>query len=263
MITKSIKQEFEFHGIIKLKNFLSHDKVAQSQNLVRQNLEREGIWKDGTWNFSEGESSIQDRGKAFLSSLKKQGQFVDLLSEAQQLISEFLDQRSTYPATDYPHPLVTLPNSTSWSIPTKSWHLDCPRLSSGEIPGIQAFTFLETVTHGGAGTLAVMGSHRLLNNQGFLRSKQVLQQLKQETYFRNLMSKYYEGRQRFMHESGYIDDVELQVIEMIGEPGDVFLMDLRILHVGAPNALSIPRIMLTQRYLLESAQEEYHGKSTS
>jgi hypothetical protein len=106
-----------------------------------------------------------------------------------------------------------------------------------------------------------MGSHRLLNNHGFLRSKQVLNQLKQIPYFRNLMSKNYEGRHNLIRESAYVDDVELKLIEMIGKPGDVFLMDLRVVHAAAPNAFTIPRIMLTQRYLLESSRDEFYGRS--
>jgi hypothetical protein len=142
MISDSLRQEFESRGIIRLKNALSLELVARSQDLVKQNLERYGLCQDGTWNLSEDRPSIQDRGRAFLNSLKKQELFIDLLSEAQLLISELLDQRQTYPSTDFPLPLFTLPNATSWSIPTKSWHLDCPRLSSGDIPGIQTFTFL-------------------------------------------------------------------------------------------------------------------------
>lgn len=264
MITESLKQEFESRGIIQLKNVLSLKKVAQSKDLVIRHLEREGLWNDGDWTLNDDVSSSSDNAqKSFAQGLKKQSLFVDLLSDAQLLISELLDNQPTFPATDYPHPLITFPNATSWSIPTKSWHLDCPRLSNGGIPGIQAFTFLEAVKQGGAGTLAVMGSHRLLNDEGFLRSSQVLKQLKQESYFRNLMSKDVENRERYLHESEFADDVELQLMEMVGEPGDVYLMDLRVVHVAAPNVLSIPRIMLTQRYLLEIALEEYRGKSSS
>jgi hypothetical protein len=35
---------------------------------------------------------------------------------------------------------------------------------------------------------------------------------------------------------------------MTGAPGDVWLMDLRVLHVGSPNAAERPRMMLTFRY---------------
>jgi len=37
-------------------------------------------------------------------------------------------------------------------------------------------------------------------------------------------------------------------MEMTGVPGDVWLMDLRVLHAGSPNAAERPRMMLTFRY---------------
>ena len=42
------------------------------------------------------------------------------------------------------------------------------------------------------------------------------------------------------------------MVELHGEPGDVFLTDLRLLHTLAPNASRVPRLMVTQRFLLES-----------
>lgn len=52
-----------------------------------------------------------------------------------------------------------------------------------------------------------------------------------------------------------------RVVELHGEPGDAFFMDLRILHTLAPNASSVPRILLAQRFLLESLRAAAYGGS--
>jgi hypothetical protein len=82
----------------------------------------------------------------------------------------------------------------------------------------------------------------------------------QEVYFDELMSNKTDDRLRFMCEVVHAGDVELQAVEMTGEAGDVYFMDLRVLHTIAPNTLQVPRVMLTQRYLLESSRIALNGK---
>jgi ectoine hydroxylase-related dioxygenase (phytanoyl-CoA dioxygenase family) len=43
-----------------------------------------------------------------------------------------------------------------------------------------------------------------------------------------------------------VDGVPLQVEEMTGEPGDLYLMHPAALHAAAPNVLSEPRLVLAQ-----------------
>lgn len=100
------------------------------------------------------------------------------------------------------------------------------------------------------GTLVVAGSHRLLNDRGKIRSKDVKRRLKREDYFRGLFRGGDAERRHFLDEVGHVDDVELQVVELHGDPGDVFLTDLRLLHTVSPNASRTPRLMATQRFFL-------------
>src|SRR5207248_2591156 len=70
-----------------------------------------------------------------------------------------------------------------------------------------------------------------------------------------------EHRADLLDRTGTVGDVPLSIVEMTGVPGDVWLMDLRVLHVGAPNAAGRPRMMLTFRYersdLLPEVAEAY------
>jgi hypothetical protein len=265
MITASQREAFDARGLIRLERFLPAEKVARAREAVLRALGRQGVWRDGTWHLDElPPSTAPNAGASLVRGAKRCQEIVDLITgEVRQVVAGLLDERLAFPMTEYPQILFTLPNAASWTVPHNIWHLDVPRLPDCGIPGVQIFTFLDTVSPGGGGTLVVAGSHRLLNESKRVSSKQLKKRLKREPYFRELMSKDFADRHRFIHESSRVGDVELQVVEMHGEPGDVFLMDLRILHTLAPNAARVPRIMVTQRFLLESLRGAVYGGADS
>lgn len=47
-----------------------------------------------------------------------------------------------------------------------------------------------------------------------------------------------------MGSSHEVDGVPIEIIEMAGEPGDVFVTHLQVFHCAAPNATDTPRLML-------------------
>ncbi len=48
-----------------------------------------------------------------------------------------------------------------------------------------------------------------------------------------------------MDTSSKLGDVELRVVEMVGEPGDVILMHPLMLHAASPNCSDVPRMVLS------------------
>ena len=64
-----------------------------------------------------------------------------------------------------------------------------------------------------------------------------------------------EGQQLFAA-NGRVQGVDLEVVELVGEPGDVYLMDLRALHTRCPNTLPTPRMMIAQRFILASVRSQ-------
>ena len=48
----------------------------------------------------------------------------------------------------------------------------------------------------------------------------------------------------------------LSVVELTGEPGDIYVTDLRLLHTVAPNVGPRPRMVMTQRYVYREAMAE-------
>ena len=262
MFTKTERENFAVHGLIKRRNFLPPEKLANARQVIFQHLEQAGIWRNGGWCLDQCPSSTEPAaGFALLKPLWRHPTMIALASdEVAAAASALVDERPLFPMDGHPALLFTLPNATTWTLPHKHWHLDMPRLPEGGVPGVQIFACLETVEPGGGGTLAVTGSHRLLNQGVRISSGDLRKRLMQERYFAELMSNKTDDRLRFMREVGHVGDVELQVAEMVGEPGDVYFMDLRMLHTISPNTLPIPRLMMTQRYLLASSRIALYGK---
>jgi hypothetical protein len=107
--------------------------------------------------------------------------------------------------------------------------------------------------HGGA-TLAVAGSPRLAlalaqaRGLAKMRSADVRKGLiERYAWIRELWSDDSSGDRvaRFMNTATQLDDVDVRVIEMTGEPGDVYLVHPLMVHAGSPNCLATPRMVLS------------------
>jgi hypothetical protein len=253
MLSESQKQMFRDRGVLRLPGLYSEDIFGAARDKVRSHLASEGIWIDGDWCLDHlTQESSPASGSAMLRGLKKAAVLKAFnTSGLQDAVSDLVDAQPVVPLAEFAQLLFTLPNASHWTVPHSIWHLDIPRLAGIGLPGVQVFTFLEPLAQGGGGTLVVAGSHRLLNESN-IASKQVKRRLKREPYFHALMSKDEPNRERFITEHGYVNDVELRVVELHGQPGDAFLTDMRVLHTLAPNSQKTPRIMLTQRFLVES-----------
>lgn len=110
-----------------------------------------------------------------------------------------------------------------------SWHRDLSKSQLNGIPGVQAFILLDDVIVKGGATLALAGSHRLES------------QFQAKTDIAKLLG---DGINR----SFKVDGTELSIIEMAGRAGDVYLMDMRLLHTPSINSTKHVRMMATVRY---------------
>ncbi len=257
MFTKTEHNHFALHGLIKRSGFLSPAQLARAREVIFQQFEREGVWNDGRWRLERQEFIAGlAAGMAMVKPLNRHPAIIDLAGgKTLAAASAWASARQVYPMNPHPALLCTFPNASTWFLPHQSWHLDLPRLAKSGLPGVQIFAILDDVEPEGGGTLAVTGSHRLLNEDGRISSSDLRKRLKREPYFAELMSDNPIDRSRLMREPGRVGDIEVGVAEMTGEAGDVYFMDLRMLHNIAPNARHRPRMMLTQRYVMEHARD--------
>jgi hypothetical protein len=246
------RETFDRLGILRLDGLISAERIGRARDAVLTPLAQLGLWRDGAWHV-EAVPRPQWPGHGLKPSAVIGNKRPELEASIQEpalcdAVSALMDgrpaDRSMYLR---PQVLFSLPNADVWTLPP-GWHVDCPRLASNEAPGVQLFGFLDAVDPRGGGTAVIAGSHRLLNEGRFLRPKDMKRRLQREDFFRVLYSEAPVGSHECLP-SGAVGDVPLEVMELTGAPGDVWLMDLRVLHSAAPNAADRPRLMFTHRYL--------------
>jgi ectoine hydroxylase-related dioxygenase (phytanoyl-CoA dioxygenase family) len=126
--------------------------------------------------------------------------------------------------------LISLPNQGAWSIGGLRWHTDISASSHRGLTGIQAFILIDEVMPRGGATMAIAGSHLLAGQEE--ASRKIRDILRREGDLEGELGRH-----------------DLSIVEMFGHAGDVYLMDMRLLHTPSFNATSKVRIMATVRYL--------------
>lgn len=92
----------------------------------------------------------------------------------------------------------------------------------------------------------VSGSHRLFEGE-VLGSKELKRRLRHCEFWSRLTDKRLDHRSSLQDFAGEVDGVALKLVELHGDPGDVYFTDLRLLHSVTPNVQPAPRLMVTQR----------------
>ena len=258
MLSQEEKESFVKWGFVKIDALIPNEVVDPIREAVLDRLCRHGFWGEEGWKApadTEAEMKLRNTIKEISRSSKSLRPILTerVLSYARNLVSGDEVEMSP-PITQF---LFTAPRSYvmnhdgrwngEWEVPRSIWHLDMPRSRSIGPPGPEMFTFLNKVEPKGGGTLILAGSHRLLNDVDYLSSKGVKRKLKRHAYFRELTGKGDGDRSRFLEEIGYIDNVPVKVVELTGDPGDVYFVDLRLLHSLGANTSDQPRMMIAQR----------------
>ena len=258
MLSQEEKESFVKWGFVKIDALIPNEVVDPIREAVLDRLCRHGFWGEEGWKApadAEAKMKLRNTIKEISRSSKSLRPILTerVLSYARNLVSGDEVEMSP-PITQF---LFTAPRSYvmnhdgrwngKWEVPRNIWHLDMPRSRSIGPPGPEMFTFLNKVEPKGGGTLILAGSHRLLNDVDYLSSKGVKRKLKRHAYFRELTGKGDGDRSRFLEEIGDIDNVPVKVVELTGDPGDVYFVDLRLLHSLGANTSDQPRMMIAQR----------------
>ncbi len=268
MLTANQQAEFDFAGMLKVKSLISDPAISRARDSVLSRFEALGFCRDGQWQLADRpRPKWPDKGY----SAKAVGNKIEN-------VERLLDQPGVKPIVDAildhadldreffkrPQILVTFPNAGDWFMPHDGWHVDIPRLASGRRPGVQVFILLEEIKLQGGGTLVVKGSHRLLNNGTFVRSRDVTKLLRQEPFFHRLMSapnSCTDGLEVLEGSKKSMEQIDLDVVELTGSPGDVYFVDMRAIHSAAPNMSELPRMMATHRFLRADVASEIKASS--
>ncbi len=251
MLTINQRDEFDRLGLVRLPAAIPRAAVEAMCERVWSALASEhGVHRDAreTWTVP--------RPRGF-KALERSGAFAHVGS---RIVCEALDDLLGRDAWQRPRRwgrvLATFRTAGGWDVPHDNWHLDFNAPASAvTLPGVNLFTFLAPVLARGGGTLVVAGSHKLVedlmvsaNSTDAGRSRNVRRRLKRAVpWLRDLWSAGGLGRaQRFMNEGALSHGVDLRVVELTGEPGDVIVMHPWVFHTIAPNCRKEPRLMLVE-----------------
>jgi ectoine hydroxylase-related dioxygenase (phytanoyl-CoA dioxygenase family) len=218
---------FHASGYLLLPGAIAKKQLQKVRDEIFDELKRLQIWSSGKRlsSFNKTLTPFQETLK-ISSSIKNEHLHEKLIPEKITALLPKLAGRDL--AVAHQQLLISLPNQGKWSLAGLNWHTDVASSFSELIPGIQAFILIDKVKSHGGGTLALAGSH-LFNRVSNLRGKAC----------------------EILRAGGDVTDLapEVSILEMVGEPGDVYLMDMRVLHTPSINATQSVRMMATVRYL--------------
>lgn len=226
------REDFEASGFLALRRAIPTQQLAPVRQYVLDELKRLKIRTDGKGGASAGDARVFQQVSQLSQRLKFAGLRERLVTPAVlSLLSELTDGRTL--ASQEAQLLVSPPRQGEWTLQRLNWHTDVAPAAGGHSPGVQLFALLDDVAEHGGGTLALSGSHRLA--RGMHGSGTLLAQLRGDAPLTDVLAKH-----------------GLSLLEMSGHAGDVFIMDLRLIHSPSVNASARPRIMATTRYFLSA-----------
>lgn len=240
--------EFHERGLIKLGGFYPAQVMAPMRAAIWAFLQkRDGIKEAAPSTWPSGPLSK-------LAKLNAAAAFDPLDTEKmQQGLSPLVSGHPVqpFPGGGHRQALITFPDAEKWCLPHAMWHTDLPHAPGRSTPqGLQTFICLDEVAPQGGGTLVLTGSHRVhVGAQGQIASGQFKKLFeKQSAYAAALFDKNTPNRNTLLKEAGSYEGIALQPIELTGQAGDVYIMDMRCLHTLSPNVLDKPRRVVTQRF---------------
>jgi hypothetical protein len=170
-------------------------------------------------------------------------------------IGQILGEGQSRPIKTYGGLLMTMPevNPPAWEVVRNDWHFDNdPRSYRSGFDELILFTFYSSVEVQGGGTLALAGSHRLV--EAFMQSGAAEGQhgndllkafVKWHPYLAQLQG-LHPREPADAYRIGTVSEVngiEAFVAEFTGEPGDAILCHPSLLHASSRNHSNRPRIM--------------------
>jgi ectoine hydroxylase-related dioxygenase (phytanoyl-CoA dioxygenase family) len=218
---------FNAQGYLLLRGAIPGKNLKKAREDILAELKRLKLWGSGKRlaAMSKTMSPFQETVK-ISSSVKCEHVYEHLLPDPVTALLPALAGRDVTLA--HQQLLISLPNQGAWSLAGLNWHTDVAPSFADVVPGIQAFILIDDVKSHGGGTLALAGSHRF-NRGNNLRANAC----------------------QILRAGGDVTQLgpELSIVEMSGEAGDVYLMDMRVLHAPSTNATPRVRMMATLRYL--------------
>jgi len=253
MLTATQCAEFEERGFVRIPRAFSREQAAAMEERVWRWLERSyGVSRadPATWK------GIAPTG---LQGLRRQAVFDAIGSPLTcAALDALLGAERWRRPREWGGFLVTFPSEGGWNVPSRVWHTDFGFRGPLERPfGALVFSFLSDVPPGGGGTVVVEGSHRVIRSFLADHPRAAQSNMKNvrlalyasDPWLRALTSDEDDPArsERLLRGGAVVAGVPVRVVELSGEAGEIVIGHNWLLHAGAPNCGSAPRIMRVQR----------------
>lgn len=255
MLTAQQRQGFADDGLTKIPQAIPADQALMMATRIGEYLATEESIRR---NASQAWLAERPAG---LRTLTKAGVFDAAAAESVEtaLADIFGPGRYPRPKSGGRAAVTHKVSDAPWDVPADGWHTDGWPGPQGEDPaGVTVFTVLAPLRPCGGGTLVLAGSYRLLRQD----ITSMVGQHRLPGVRRELGARYpwlaelwgsadgSEGdrRRRYLDEGAVLDGVPVRVVEVTGEPGDVFVMRADTFHTLSPNSLDEPRLMLVKTW---------------
>jgi ectoine hydroxylase-related dioxygenase (phytanoyl-CoA dioxygenase family) len=246
--TSDLRRDFDERGLAVVRGAVEASAVGEMSARIWALLERRRVPRAGALVTASRFRSVAEAGT-----------FRPLLAPAvRAALDDVLGAGRWRTPQRIGQVLLHFPNAARWELPSRSWHLDHRAPGDAEaLPALQVFLVVDPVAPGGGGTLAIEGTHRCIDRVRRLRgpgfagsSGQLRSALREVPWLRELWTvRDDEDRAaRFVGVRHEHEGIGLRVVEMTGEPGDVFVMHPWLVHAGSPNATDRARVMVTERF---------------
>lgn len=221
---------FAQQGLLRLDGFCPRSHVARIRQQLLDELKRLGLWAGGRplsrqlrelppfQQISRLSSAVRIPGLHEALVTPELGAAVAALAQGARIDA---------PATQL---LLSLPHQGEWTLQGLNWHVDVAAGPRDPLPGVQAFVLIDDLAPRGGATLALAGSHR--EAQRAPAGRPPLRELLKTS----------RALEADLRASG------VDIVEMSGQAGDVYLMDMRVLHTPSINATRNLRMMATTRF---------------
>lgn len=249
-LSKAQRTDFEDRGLLKLEGFVPRRTAEGMADLLWKELAR------GHQIHRRDRSTWTKERPMQFQDFQRSGAYSALATpEVRALADDLLGRGQWVEPPFWGQTLVAFPTQQRWEVPHKNWHLDLPAHPQRfRLPIARFFLLLGPLQPRGGGTLVVAGSHRLVERladqtNAELSSSAMRKHLAgTHRWFGELMSptRDFSRAGRFMAQPTVVDGVPVQVEEITGAPGDVFLMHAAALHASSPNNREEPRLAVAQ-----------------
>lgn len=247
----ALSGRFRELGVVRLDGAFTEEQAAGIRELVWRHIgqrSKVSLASPDSWGRAAA-------GSFGLKALQGRPEFAPVVdNEAVHAALDVLFEPDGWSAPKRPSAkvLLTFPEHAPWRMP-RGWHIDFG-LEQPTWPtfAVKVFAFFDLVEPAGGGTLLLEGSHRVVER--FAQGRH--EDLSTPAAHNELMhcdpwieqlalgGSARHPRQELVGQWNDVLGVPVRVLELTGNPGDVVLAHMHVMHSPSPNAGTRPRQML-------------------